>query len=159
MCILVYGSWGKKDVAGNVIVYICHAVYTTVRWQVYKNQQPLKGSWKRETMGVGKEANVRYGNCLGPWRWRFIFNLNVQFFGIKIIFPFLLSPAKWISDYLDIKGCGANNEAMTHRSSLCQWRCGPNSQRESWTCGIFFLFWPRLLLRCEHSVHKLIDKL
>jgi len=32
---------------------------------------------------------------------------------------------------------GANNDAMTHRSFLRQWRCGANSQRESWTSRIF----------------------
>ncbi len=52
---------------------------------------------------------------------------------IKIIFPFSLSPAKWISDYFDIKGCSANNSARAHRSSLRQWRCGQNSQRKLWT--------------------------
>ena len=51
-------------------------------------------------------------------------------FWINIIFPFPLSPAKWISDYFDIKGCGANNLARAHRSSLRPWRCGQNSQRK-----------------------------
>ncbi len=32
-----------------------------------------------------------------------------------------------VGDYFDIKGCGAKNDAMMHRSSLRQWRCGPNS--------------------------------
>ncbi len=106
------------------------------------------GSGRRQMLGSG----------LGPWRSRFIYNLNMQFW-IKIIFPFPLSPAKWVSDYFDIEGCGANNEAMTRRSSLRQWRCGPNSQHESWTCGFFFLFWPHLLLLSEHLVRKLIDAL
>jgi hypothetical protein len=40
---------------------------------------------------------------------RGLFTIWTRSFLIKIIFPFPLSPAKWISDYLDIKGCGANN--------------------------------------------------
>ncbi len=27
--LIVKGSWGRKDVVGNVIVYKCYAVYTT----------------------------------------------------------------------------------------------------------------------------------
>ncbi len=72
------------------------------------------------------------GYGLGPWRWRFIYKLNTQLW-IKIVFPFPLSPAKCISDYFDIKGCGANNLARVHRSSLHQWRCGQNSQYKLWT--------------------------
>jgi hypothetical protein len=70
---------------------------------------------------------------------RGLFTIWKRSFWIKILFSFPLSPANLISDYFDIKGCGANNEAMTHRSSLRQCRCGSNSQRESWTCGFFFL--------------------
>jgi hypothetical protein len=92
----------------------------------------------------------------GDWG---LFTIWTGSFWIKIIFPFPLSPTKCISDYFDIKGCGANNEAMTHRSSLRQWRCGLNPQCESWTCGFLFLFWPRLLLRFEHNVRLLIDAL
>ncbi len=48
---------------------------------------------------------------------RGLFAIWTRSFWIKIIFPFPLSPAKWISDYFD-KGCGANNGARAHRSSL-----------------------------------------
>ncbi len=64
---------------------------------------------------------------------RGLFTIWTCSFWIKIIFPFPVSPAKWISDYFDIKGCGANNLARAHRSSLRQWRCGQNSQRKLWT--------------------------
>ncbi len=67
------------------------------------------------------------GNGLGPWG---LFTIWTRSFWIKIIFPFPLSTAKWISDYFDIKGCGANNLARAHRSSQRQWRCGQNSQRK-----------------------------
>jgi hypothetical protein len=64
---------------------------------------------------------------------RGLFTIWTRSFWIKIIFPFPLSPAKWISDFFDIKGCGVNNLARAHRSSLRQWRCGQNSQRKLWT--------------------------
>ena len=64
---------------------------------------------------------------------RGLFTIWTRSFWIKIIFPFPLSPAKWISDYFDIEGCGANNLARAHRSSLRQWRCGQNSHRKLWT--------------------------
>ncbi len=64
---------------------------------------------------------------------RGLFTIWTRSFWIKIIFPFPVSSAKWISDYFDIKGCGANNLERAHRSSLCQWRCGQNSQRKLWT--------------------------
>ncbi len=41
----------------------------------------------------------------GPWRSRFIFNLNMQFLSKK--FPFPLITAKGIGDYFDIRRCGA----------------------------------------------------
>ncbi len=64
---------------------------------------------------------------------RGLFTIWTRSFWIKIIFPFPLSLAKWTSDYFDIKGCGVNNLARAHRSSLRQWRCGQNSQRKLWT--------------------------
>ncbi len=67
-----------------------------------------------------------------PGDWG-LFTIWTRSFWIKIIFPFPLFPAKWISDYFDIKGCGANNLARAHRSSLRQWRCGQNSQCKLWT--------------------------
>ena len=79
---------------------------------------------------------------------RGLFTIWTRSFWIKIIFPFPLSPAKWISDYFDIKGCGANNLARAHRSSLRQWRCGQNSQRKLWTrfeLADFFLVWAATL--------------
>ncbi len=63
---------------------------------------------------------------------RGLFTIWTRSFWIKIIFPVTLSPAKRISNYFDIKGCGANNEARAHESSLRQWRCGENSQRKLW---------------------------
>ncbi len=66
----------------------------------------------------------------GDWG---LFTIWTRSFWIKIIFPFPLYPAKWISNYFDITGCGANNLARAHRSSLRQWRCGQNSQRKLWT--------------------------
>ena len=61
-----------------------------------------------------------------------LFTIWTRSFWIRIIFPFPLSPAKWISDYFDIKGCGANNGARAHESSLRQWQCGENLQRKLW---------------------------
>ncbi len=61
------------------------------------------------------------------------FTIWTRSFWIKIIFPFPLSPAKWISNYFDIKGCGTNNFGRAHRSFLRQWRCVQNSQRKLWT--------------------------
>jgi hypothetical protein len=55
----------------------------------------------------------------------------------KLLFPFPFVTAKLWGDFFGIKECGANNDAMTHRSSLRQWRCRPNSQREKWTRGYF----------------------
>ncbi len=66
----------------------------------------------------------------GDWG---LFTIWTRSFWIKILFPFPLSPAKWISDYFDIKGCGANKLARAHQSSLRQWWCGQNSQRKLWT--------------------------
>ncbi len=77
-----------------------------------------------------------------------LFTIWTRSFWIKIIFPFPLSPAKWISDYFDIKGCGLNNLARAHRSSLRQWRCGQNSQRKLWTkfeLADFFPVWAATL--------------
>ncbi len=93
-------------------------------WQAYPMQ-----SWEQFLTVVGNEKQrgsgrgQMLGNVLGWRRSRFIYNWTCSFW-LKIIFPFPLSPAKWISDYFDIKGCGANNEVMTHQSSLRQWPCG-----------------------------------
>ena len=47
-------------------------------------------------------------NGLGPWRSRFIFNLNMVFFEKNVLFPFPLVTAKLIGDYFVIRRCGAN---------------------------------------------------
>ncbi len=57
---------------------------------------------------------------------------------IKNLISFRRVTAKSIGDYFDIKGCGANNYAMTHRRFLRQWWCGPNSQRKGERCDWFF---------------------
>ncbi len=94
----------------------------------------LKVVGNEKQWGSGRRQML--GNGLGPWRSRFIYNLNTQFFNKNHI-SFSALSSKLKSDYFDNKGCSANNKAMTHRSYLRKWRCGPNSQRESWTCGFF----------------------
>jgi hypothetical protein len=79
------------------------------------------GLRKRQMLGIG----------LGPWRSRLIYSLNMQFLIKKSLVPFPLVTAKLTGDYFDIKGCGANNDAMPHRSSLRLGQCGPNSQHKS----------------------------
>jgi hypothetical protein len=64
----------------------------------------------------GSRRSQMLGNGLGPWWSRFIYHLNTELLN-KIIFPFPLSPAKWISDYFDIKRYGANKGIMAHQSS------------------------------------------
>ncbi len=63
---------------------------------------------------------------------RGLFTIWTRSFWIKIIFLFPLSPANWVSDYFDIKGCGANNRARAHGSSLRQWQCGWNLHHKLW---------------------------
>jgi hypothetical protein len=41
-----------------------------------------------------------------------------------------------------IKGCGANNLARAHRSSLRKWRCGSNSERQFLTIFYFADLFP-----------------
>ncbi len=130
--------------------FVTHCVlsYTVVERRVFKFVICLKVGGNEKQGGSGRSQML--GNGLGPWRSRFIYNLNMQLLN-KIIFPFPLSPSKWISDYLDIKRCRTNNLARAHQSSLRQWRCGQNSQRKLWTR---FELGPRLFLRFEHSVRK-----
>ncbi len=47
----------------------------------------------------GSRRTQMLGNGIGPWRSRFIYNLNMQFL-IKILFPFPLVTAKLKGDYL-----------------------------------------------------------
>jgi hypothetical protein len=99
------------------------AIYKLFALSNYRS--PLKVGGNEKQGGLGRSQMLCNG--LG------LFTIWTRSFWIKIIFPFLLSRAKWISDYFVIKGCGTNNLARAHRSFLRQWRCGQNSQRKLWT--------------------------
>ncbi len=51
-----------------------------------KNLSMFKGRWKRENGGSGRSQML--DNGLGPWRSRFIFNLNMQFLSKMSYFRF-----------------------------------------------------------------------
>ncbi len=99
---------------------------------IYLLTPDLKVGGNKKQWGSGRSQML--GNGLGPWRSRFINNLNTQLLNKKhISFSALSSKTNTVSDYFDIQGCGANNLASAHWSSLRQLRCGQNSQRKLWT--------------------------
>ncbi len=78
----------------------------------------LKGSWYREIRWVKMLTVV--GHKFGTVAIDVLFLFWTCHLPLKNVFPSPLSLAKWISDYFNIKGCGANNDAMTHENSLRQ---------------------------------------
>ncbi len=66
--------------------------------------------------GGGREGGKRLQYlCLGPWRSRFTYSLNIHFLR-KTLISFFACSSKNMRQLL--KGCGANNDAMKQRSSL-----------------------------------------
>jgi hypothetical protein len=90
----------------------------------------LKVGGNEKQWGSGRSQML--DNGLGPWRSRFIYNLNTHLLNKNHI-SFSTLSSKMNKRYFDSKWCGANNLARAHRSSLRQWRCGSNSQRKLWT--------------------------
>ena len=78
----------------------------------------VKGRWKRETMRIWKESNVR------QWSRTVAIEVYFQFehavFEQNVLFPFPLVTAKWIGDLFDKKRCESNKIfPLTTRQFIC----------------------------------------
>ncbi len=113
---------------GHITVCFCHSVYLVS----YLKKGPIIIDWLKvggneKQWGSGRSQML--GNGLGPWRSRFIYNLNTQLLNKNHI-SFSALSSKMNKRLL---WCGSNNLGRAHRSSLRQWRCGQNLQRKLWT--------------------------
>ncbi len=87
------------------------------------------GSRRRQMLGNGGDQGLFTVETL---KMQFLIKNLTSFFACN-------SKINTAGDYFDIKRCFANNDAMTHRGFLRQWRCGSNSQRELLTRGFFIV--------------------
>ncbi len=74
-------TFNKESIVQACLEGRARETLATAQNQLFQGQKnpfsSLKGSWKREKVGVEKEANVRYpGNGLGLWRSR---SIGIQF--------------------------------------------------------------------------------
>jgi hypothetical protein len=105
---LQFYPWSSEDSHGCFILQ-----------PVAKCCDSLKVGGNEKQQGSGRSQML--GNGLGPWRLRFIYNLNTQLLNKNHIAVSALS-IKMNKRLLRHKGMGANNGARAHGSSLRQWR-------------------------------------